>query len=372
MSFTPALSRRAGIGRGAPLGHARAALGPGVLEHQHRGLVDGQRRVVDAPRRDRAWSSKTTARPRWRQQMRGGGRLLEHRAAGAEVAGEDRRCRPRAPAAATSGRMTSGLWQGASAHVLAAGSCRSPCSASPCSSGSSSLQHRGQPARVVEVLHQVLARRPHVDAAAASCARARRSGRAAAARPARPARAMQVDDRVGGAADRHVRADRVVEGRRGQDLRAAWVRAPAPSPRRAGRSSRRARSRRESAAGIAALPGSAMPSVSAIAAIVDAVPITMQCPAERERQRLDLGHLLVGDLAGAPLAPRSCQRPCPEPSSWSRHMPRSIGPARHHDRGHVGGGRAHQHGGRGLVAAGRAAPPRRADRRGCTPPRPSP
>ena len=41
--------------------------------------------------------------------------------------------------------------------------------------------------------------------------------------------------------------------------------------------------RRESAAGIAALPGSVMPSASAIEAIVDAVPITMQCPAERER-----------------------------------------------------------------------------------------
>src|SRR6266853_1001638 len=42
--------------------------------------------------------------------------------------------------------------------------------------------------------------------------------------------------------------------------------------------------RRESAAGIAALPGRVMPSVSAIEAMVDAVPITMQCPAERERQ----------------------------------------------------------------------------------------
>ncbi len=35
-------------------------------------------------------------------------------------------------------------------------------------------------------------------------------------------------------------------------------------------------SRRESAAGMAALPGSVMPSASAIEAIVEAVPITMQ------------------------------------------------------------------------------------------------
>ena len=41
--------------------------------------------------------------------------------------------------------------------------------------------------------------------------------------------------------------------------------------------------RRESGAGIAAPPGSVMPRASAIAAIVDAVPMTMQWPAERDR-----------------------------------------------------------------------------------------
>ena len=40
-------------------------------------------------------------------------------------------------------------------------------------------------------------------------------------------------------------------------------------------------SRRESAAGIAPLPGGAMPIASDTAAIVDAVPITMQCPGLR-------------------------------------------------------------------------------------------
>ncbi len=47
-------------------------------------------------------------------------------------------------------------------------------------------------------------------------------------------------------------------------------------------SSARAR-RRESGAGIAALPGRVMPRASAIEAIVDAVPMTMQWPDERER-----------------------------------------------------------------------------------------
>src|SRR5262249_19046535 len=43
-------------------------------------------------------------------------------------------------------------------------------------------------------------------------------------------------------------------------------------------------SRRESGAGIAALPGSVIPSASTIDAIVDAVPITMQWPDERDMQ----------------------------------------------------------------------------------------
>ena len=42
--------------------------------------------------------------------------------------------------------------------------------------------------------------------------------------------------------------------------------------------------RRESTAGMAALPGSAMPSASQIAAMVEAVPITMQCPGLRTMQ----------------------------------------------------------------------------------------
>ena len=42
--------------------------------------------------------------------------------------------------------------------------------------------------------------------------------------------------------------------------------------------------RRESTAGIAALVGRPMPSDSTIDAIVDAVPIVMQWPAERDMQ----------------------------------------------------------------------------------------
>ena len=42
--------------------------------------------------------------------------------------------------------------------------------------------------------------------------------------------------------------------------------------------------RRESTAGMAALPGSAIPSASLMAAMVEAVPITMQCPGLRTMQ----------------------------------------------------------------------------------------
>jgi hypothetical protein len=83
--------------------------------------------------------------------------------------------------------------------------------------------------------------------------------------------------------------------------------------------------RRASAAGIAALPGSVMPSVSAIAAMVEAVPITMQCPAERER------HASISQNSSSLRRParRSAQKrqlSVPEPMSSVRQRPRSMGP----------------------------------------------
>ena len=57
-------------------------------------------------------------------------------------------------------------------------------------------------------------------------------------------------------------------------------------------------------------------------------------------------------ICPARFSAHSRQPSVPEPSSWSRHLPLSIGPPGHHDGGHVGGGGAHEHGRRGLVAAG--------------------
>ena len=94
-------------------------------------------------------------------------------------------------------------------------------------------QHCRQAARVIEVLHQVLARRLQVDQAGQVVAEAvpvvecQRHAAAAGERE-------QVDHRVGRAADRRVRADRVLEGRAGQDLR-HHAGLPRPSRRCGGR-----------------------------------------------------------------------------------------------------------------------------------------
>src|SRR5882672_2225495 len=84
-------------------------------------------------------------------------------------------------------------------------------------------------------------------------------------------------------------------------------------------------SRRESGAGMAALPGNVIPSASAIEAIVEAVPITMQWPAERDMH--DSASQSSSSVSRpARRSAHSRQRSVPEPSSSCRHLPRSIGP----------------------------------------------
>jgi hypothetical protein len=83
--------------------------------------------------------------------------------------------------------------------------------------------------------------------------------------------------------------------------------------------------RRESGAGIAALPGSVMPSASAIEAMVEAVPITMQWPDERDMQD-SASHSSSSDIRPARRSAHNRQASVPEPSSSRRHWPRSMGP----------------------------------------------
>src|SRR5581483_12259937 len=83
--------------------------------------------------------------------------------------------------------------------------------------------------------------------------------------------------------------------------------------------------RRASGAGIAAFPGSPTPSVSTMLAMVEAVPIVLQWPCERDMHdsaskkssRESLPARTISDI---------CQTPVPEPRSWPRHLPDSIGP----------------------------------------------
>ena len=83
--------------------------------------------------------------------------------------------------------------------------------------------------------------------------------------------------------------------------------------------------RRESTAGIAALVGKPMPRASTIDAIVDAVPIVMQWPAERDM------HASASVRSASFISPVfsisvNFQTWVPEPMSWPRNLPLSIGP----------------------------------------------
>ena len=83
--------------------------------------------------------------------------------------------------------------------------------------------------------------------------------------------------------------------------------------------------RRESGAGIAAPPGRVMPRASTIQAIVDAVPMVMQCPSER-----------VMPSSASPNSSRvilparrsslNFHTSVPEPISRPRYLPLSMGP----------------------------------------------
>jgi hypothetical protein len=83
--------------------------------------------------------------------------------------------------------------------------------------------------------------------------------------------------------------------------------------------------RRESTAGIAALVGRPMPSASTIDAIVDAVPMVMQCPAERDMQ--DSASIMSPSFIAPVLSISVNFQTCvPEPMSSPRNLPFSIGP----------------------------------------------
>src|SRR2546422_8935096 len=68
-----------------------------------------------------------------------------------------------------------------------------------------------------------------------------------------------------------------------------------------------------------------MPRASAIEAIVDAVPMTMQWPDERDMQD-SASQSSSSDIRPARRSAQSRQASVPEPSSSVRHLPLSMGP----------------------------------------------
>ena len=99
--------------------------------------------------------------------------------------------------------------------------------------------------------------------------------------------------------------------------------------------------RRESAAGTLAQPVSVIPSASARLVIVEAVPITMQCPAERD-MHASISQNSSPDIRPARRSSSKRQTSVPEPIGSFLYIPRSIGPPGTTIRWDVSAGRTHQ------------------------------
>src|SRR5262245_12350261 len=194
----------------ADLGHAGIALRPAVLEHHHAAFVDVELRVVDARVEVLDALEHHRAAAVLHELGRGGG-WFYYRAVRAEVAAQyrdpgvllERLLERRNDVAIPARRVLHVL-----PHRLAVHRER----AFPQQSMLAELtQHDGQAAGVVEVLHQVLARRHEVDERVHAAPEAREVLEveldADAARDRR-----EMDYRVGRAADRRERADGIFEG----------------------------------------------------------------------------------------------------------------------------------------------------------------
>jgi hypothetical protein len=97
-----------------------------------------------------------------------------------------------------------------------------------------------------------------------------------------PRKRNQMNHRIGRSAHRRIGADRVLKRLALQDFGNAQVLVHHATMRRP--VSCASTARRESTAGIAAFPGRVSPSDSTMQAIVEAVPMVMQCPADRLMQ----------------------------------------------------------------------------------------
>ena len=76
---------------------------------------------------------------------------------------------------------------------------------------------------------------------------------------------------------------------------------------------------------MAAVPGKVMPSASAMQAMVEAVPMTVQVPAVVAKRPLDLADLLAVDFAGPVFGPEAAAIGAGT-ESLTRQLPVIIGP----------------------------------------------
>ena len=111
-----------------------------------------------------------------------------------------------------------------------------------------------------------------------------------------PGNGEQMHHRIGRAADGAVDADGVLEGLRRQNLRHAQILAHHLDDAPTGHM--RQHKRRDIDGGNGGIEGRPMPSASTMLAMVEAVPMVMQWPAERDMQALGRHEIVQRHLAG--------------------------------------------------------------------------
>ena len=160
----------------------------------------------------------------------------------------------------------------------------------------------------------------------------------------------EMHQRVGRAGDRLQHHRGILQRRLGEQLARLRPAGLGHRRRRACRPPRRSAQRSDDTAGAVAVPGSMKPSVSAMQAMVEAVPITMQVPD------VGMSWSCARPSSGPSSEPARIRRPQPA-AVGAGAEPRALVAAGQHradvddDGRHVGADRAHQLGGDGLVAA---------------------
>ena len=315
-----------------------------MLEHEHRGLVDRERGVVDAAREVGVVLEDDGLAP-VDEKMRRGGRLLEHRAVRTQVARQDDGAaflRERHPERADDVLVPAPGVPDVVRHRLAVDR-----QGVGVEQGQELLEDRGEAAGVEKIFHEVLPRGPQIHEEGCRARQLVEAGERQRDAGA-PGEGDQVDDRVGRAADRHVAADRVVEGFRRQDLGG-----PRPARLRQLDGPPTAEFGERQAPGVGrrdrGVTGERHAKGFSHRGHRGRRPHDHAVAGRAREARLDLAELLVGEPARPPLGP--------EPAGVGARaeligapLAAEHGAAGDHDGGEIGGGGAHEHGGRGLVA----------------------